>query len=184
MRIFRPLDKFLELSDFFQDYVKQSKTDWSHIIIHHSATKDGQTFDSTAIRKYHIETNKWQEIGYHFLIEQIDGQYYYVLGRPLIMNGAHSGTLVSNFFNKHGIGICCVGNFDVIKPPIDMLNKLRLLVIALQEKFNISKDNVIGHWEVFLRLGLVFTKEAAWSKYKTCPGRLFDLDSFRSSIKI
>ena len=116
------------------------------------------------------------------LVEKIQDQWYYVLGRPLSMPGAHSGTKVSTLYNKTGIGICLVGNYDNTPPLSVALNMLKDVVKKLMNFYNIVRENVIGHWEVFIRLGLAKTKEEAWNKYKTCPGKLFDLDSFRREL--
>jgi hypothetical protein len=35
------------------------------LIIHHSLSKDGQTVDWNAIRRYHIQEKGWDDIGYH-----------------------------------------------------------------------------------------------------------------------
>ena len=51
----KPLDKFRSTDEFFKDWV--TKYEWRNIVIHHSATKDGQTFDSQSIRDYHIKVN-------------------------------------------------------------------------------------------------------------------------------
>jgi N-acetyl-anhydromuramyl-L-alanine amidase AmpD len=179
-RKLKVLDKFKTIDEFFNDWVV--KNGWRAIVIHHSATKDGRAFDSQAIRQYHIKENGWQEIGYHLLIEKVEDEWYYVLGRPLSMSGAHSGTKTSVLYNKIGIGICVVGCYDETPPEQRALDMLREIVKKLMGYYNISRENVIGHWEVFVRLGLARTKEAAWVKYKTCPGKKFDLDAFRRTL--
>jgi hypothetical protein len=46
-----------------------------YIVIHHSLTPDNQTVSWNAIRRYHIDVNKWADIGYHYGIENINGAY-------------------------------------------------------------------------------------------------------------
>jgi N-acetyl-anhydromuramyl-L-alanine amidase AmpD len=174
------LDRFKTVDEFFNDWIV--KDGWRAIVIHHSATEDGRAFDSQAIRQYHIKENGWQEIGYHLLIERVEDEWYYVLGRPLTMAGAHAGTKTSVLYNKIGIGICLVGNYDTVPPEQKALDMLYGVVKKLMDYYNISRENVIGHWEVFIRLGLAKTKEEAWTKYKTCPGKKFDLDAFRRML--
>jgi hypothetical protein len=84
------------------------------IIIHHSATKDGLVFkDWTAIRNYHINTNGWLDIGYHYGVESVDNQYQLMFGRPVSMEGAHCLGQ-----NETSIGVCMVGDFTN-EPPTD-----------------------------------------------------------------
>jgi len=181
VKIMKPLEKFKKLDEFFDKWIVKDRQ-WNAIVIHHSATKDGQTFDSQSIRDYHIKVQGWQEIGYHLLIEKIQDEWYYVLGRPLTMSGAHAGTKSSVLYNKIGIGICLVGNYDKETPNQETLAMLKNVVKKLMDFYNIIRDNVIGHWEVFIRLGLAKTKEEAWAKYKTCPGKMFDLNNFRGEL--
>ena len=53
------------------------------IIIHHSATKDGRTFSWSAIRRYHVHTLGWTDIGYHAGIELIGDDFECLFGRAL-----------------------------------------------------------------------------------------------------
>ena len=75
--------------------------DIKDIVIHCSATPDGDDrFDRAAIDRMHKERG-WSMIGYHFVIE-IDGKI--VDGRPLERIGAHvQGS------NAKSIGICMIG---------------------------------------------------------------------------
>jgi hypothetical protein len=82
------------------------------IIIHHSATKDGLVLkDWDAIRKYHIETNGWLDVGYHYGVESVDNQYQIMYGRPTLEEGAHCLGQ-----NDSSIGICMLGDFTYTPP--------------------------------------------------------------------
>jgi hypothetical protein len=69
------------------------------IIVHHTATLD---VSIAVIRKYHIEHNKWNDVGYHFLI-RADGTIEN--GRPVSKVGAHAKGR-----NAHSVGIALTGN--------------------------------------------------------------------------
>ncbi|MDO4540268.1 MAG: peptidoglycan recognition family protein [Syntrophomonadaceae bacterium] len=85
----------------------------TEIILHHSATADGAVLkDFDAIRKYHIEHNGWRDIGYHYVVELVEGQFKVLHGRSESDEGAHCMD-----HNKKSIGICCVGNFELTQPP-------------------------------------------------------------------
>jgi hypothetical protein len=59
-------------------------------------------------------TGGWSDIGYHLGIERVDNAYTVKFGRQLNQMGAHCK---ADRMNHRSIGICCVGNFDEVKPP-------------------------------------------------------------------
>ena len=111
----------------FKKKSSMMKYNWRKIILHHSLTKDGNVVDTQAIRKYHINTNKWFDIGYHFCVDMINGEYEILIGRPLVTHGAHTRGQ-----NKVGIGICLIGNYDKTHPSKEALNKLSELIIKFK----------------------------------------------------
>lgn len=80
------------------------------IVIHCSATREGQDVRASDIDKMHKERG-FSCIGYNFVID-LDGKVE--VGRPLTMNGAHCNTkgLSGKSYNLHSIGICYVGGLD------------------------------------------------------------------------
>jgi len=128
------------------------------VILHHSLTKDGSVVDYTAIRNYHINTNGWRDIGYHYLLEKMpDGKPTILKGRMENETGAH--TLGHN----EAIGICIVGNYDITELPDD----LYMLLVDLLDELNKNHNGiyVMGHNEY---------------SDKSCPGKNFPLAILKS----
>lgn len=138
------------------------------IILHHSATKDSGTVSWNAIRRYHINECKWNDIGYHFGIEFIEdkgdpkGSYEILMGRTLDKVGAHT-----TGHNSDGIGICFVGNFDEAPPPDGQWQAGLKLVRWLCGEFSISRGSIYGHRNF---------------ANKTCPGKMFSIDNFKMDL--
>jgi N-acetylmuramoyl-L-alanine amidase len=80
------------------------------IIIHCSATKEGQEFFADDIRKWH-KARGFSDIGYHFVVN-LDGVIEY--GRDLSRRGAHC-----KGHNDGSIGICYVGGLNKEGEPMD-----------------------------------------------------------------
>ena len=146
-----------------------------YIVIHHSHTVDSETKSWDAIRKYHIETNGWKDIGYHKGIERIKNDVMVFEGRADDAAGAHAKELGMN--NK-SIGICVVGNYDIIKPSSVHLELLKRLCHAYMANYNIPVENIIGHRDVGMMAGFNWRR----GEYKSCPGEMFDMDDFRKLV--
>ena len=136
----------------------------SSIVIHHSLTKDGKTVSWDDIRRYHKGLG-WRDIGYHFGVELVDNEYEVMVGRMLNESGAHCKQEEMNY---KSIGICCVGNFDDYAPPQAQWELTLRLVRSLMEVFYINRENVFGHNQ--------------FASYKTCPGKSFNMDTFRKGL--
>ena len=69
--------------------------------------------------------------------------------------------------NHDGIGICCVGNFDIEPPSVKQWQLLVKLCKSLSYTFNIVLSNIKGHCD--------FSE-------KSCPGKMFDMQRLRDDI--
>lgn len=129
----------------------------NYLAIHHSAGPDTQT--PQQIANFHIQSNGWGGIGYHFLVAK-DGTVYYV---------GDIGTARANVanLNEQVIGICLIGNFmdgNLPSPEqLDSTKKLCNFLINFPALSNIdSWDNIRGHKELP-------------GQSTTCPGDSWDL---------
>lgn len=173
---------------------------WKGIVWHHSASPDGQTRDWDGIVKYHTsyridfdtvsrETYErrlkvhdgkvfqlpWKSVGYHGGTEWVGDRVVFTGGRSLDQIGAHAGVKgASNLFNTEYLGLCAIGNFDVAPPKPEHWDFNLQVTRKFMEAFNIPASHVIGHREVFERLGVPVQK--------SCPGKAWDLNLFRSLL--
>lgn len=151
------------------------KTQWENIIIHCSDSFFG---NANEIRKWHIERG-WRDIGYHFVICNglLDPNFHLSCydgsieaGRAIngdrwveeLEKGAHTLGM-----NHCSIGICMIGQKVFTNK---QLIALRKLVEYFMVRFNIPKDNILGH------------KETANAGGKTCPN--IDMYEFRDSLTV
>ena len=80
------------------------------IIVHCSATKEGNNISAATIDQWHKDRG-WRGIGYHYVVA-LDGTIEY--GRSIYDTGAH----VRNH-NKGSIGICYIGGLGPSMEPKD-----------------------------------------------------------------
>lgn len=133
-----------------------------YIIIHHSASKDHGTLDFVGLRDWHVNHNGWPDIGYNFVLEDINGRYTAIMGRHPNDIGYHCSGM-----NHKSLGICFVGNFEKSMPPVDQWNLGVRLVRWLLEKYNLSTHRVEGH---------------RYFKATACPGKNFNMQKFKDDI--
>ncbi len=118
---------------------------WRYIVIHHSASDGGSeaAFDVTH------KGLGWRGVGYDFVIGNgngsPDGLVEVTFRWEEQQDGAHAGVAE---FNRYGIGICLVGNFDQTYPTARQMEALVGLINYLQERCQIPTANIMGHRHV------------------------------------
>ena len=80
---------------------KKSKRSINEIIVHCTASYEGQPLTVEAIRRMHIRERGWSDIGYHYVV-YLDGTIHD--GRDVNISGAHC-----TGHNTHSIGVVYVG---------------------------------------------------------------------------
>ncbi len=143
---------------------------WKHLVIHHTATASG---DVELIHQMHLQRKDssgvpWKGIGYHFLIGNgqgmDDGQIEATFRWNEQISGAHAGV---GQFNRDGIGICLVGNFELTDPTPAQIRNLIRLIEMLSDRYEIPADQIIGHQDV---------------KATACPGKNFPWKTLREAF--
>ncbi len=139
------------------------------IILHCSDSEFG---NALLIDFWHKQRG-WKGIGYHYVVQNghpysktntphkltfLDGMIE--AGRPERNGGAHA-----RGHNKDSLGICMIGKPGEFTHA--QLVSVRALILNIQNRYNLSIDDVYGHYEFDLA--------------KTCPG--LDMYFFREYIK-
>lgn len=139
----------------------------THIILHHSLTKDSDTVSWAAITEYHKSLG-WKDNGYHFGIELVPrGEYAIMIGRHL---EARAAAVKEENMNARGIHICVIGNFDLDVVPEPQWNLAAYVTAILCRTKHIPLANVMGHRDFRLD--------------KSCPGKKFRMDYFRHAVEL
>lgn len=117
-----------------------SRKSTEYIAIHCAATKAGQDFDVSDIRKWHVEQNKWADVGYHLVIK-LDGTVQ--AGRPLDAIGAHV-----KGYNAVSVGVCLIGGLDANGEPADTFTEAQYNALEATLRFlrrYASNARIQGH---------------------------------------
>lgn len=131
-----------------ESIVKKSKRVINEIIVHCTATPEGQDVTVNSIRQGHLRRG-FSDIGYHYVIYR-DGSIHD--GRNVNISGAHC-----TGHNQHSIGVCYVGGLENIPnvpyeklPPKDTrtaAQKASLLKLLKELKALYPKATIHGHYE-------------------------------------
>lgn len=142
---------------------------WKYIIIHHSATDEGNSLNFNKLHK----RKGWAGIGYDFVIDngtdgKKDGQIEATPRWIKQQKGAHCR---ASDMNSKGIGICLVGNFSKSRVSEKQMDALVYLVNILREYYKIPESRIMGHGQV--------------SGARTeCPGKYFPWHEFYRKLNL
>ena len=120
---------------------------WTHIVIHHSATTFG---NARQLDRAHRKRGFSNGLGYHFVIDngtsgRKDGQIE--VGRRWLRqeDGAHCH---ADGMNHRAIGICLVGNFSTRSLSEAQMRSLLALVDQLRRFYHIPLHRIVRHGAV------------------------------------
>ncbi|XP_044753192.1 peptidoglycan-recognition protein LE-like [Coccinella septempunctata] len=133
-----------------------------HVIICHSATEGANTIAENIllvrlIQSFHMDSRKWSDIGYNFLIGD-DGSVFEGRGWNLV--GAHTRQ-----YNSVSLGICFIGTFSRHKPSQNAMTNAKKLIEHGVSIGAISQDySLLGHCQC---IGTESPGEALFMEIKT-----------------
>ena len=135
----------------------------TNVVIHHSATKDGLLKDYDAIKRHHMEVDGWSDIGYHWVVERVNGTLVAIPGRDENTRGAHCSEYL---MNSVGIGICVVGDFSQSPPDEETYWFVAQLCKDIMSRHPII--NIKGH---------------CFYSSTQCPGAMFDINKLDRIVR-
>jgi len=133
------------------------------LVVHHSATDTG---NAACFRVLHRGVNRWNDIGYHFVIGNgsYSGDGVVEKGRAVPYQGAHAKGA-----NEDSLGVCLVGNFNRCEPSELQMVSLGKLLDSLLKKYSLPPGRITLH-----RLVKGSSTE--------CPGRFLTLSGIMDII--
>jgi len=154
------------------DNAKVKKGRWKYIIIHNSATRQG---NAKAFDSYHRNVRKMQNgLAYHFVIGNgsSSGDGEIEIGNRWVrqINGGH---VASDYLNNISIGICFVGDFNRDLPTKAQAAALQELTMYLRQRCG----------KVQGKLPIVRGHKQINPKPTDCPGDRFPLKWLNSTFK-
>jgi N-acetylmuramoyl-L-alanine amidase len=145
--------------------LRKSKRRIDEIIVHCTATPEGQPRTVEQIRAQH-KAQGWSDIGYHILVT-LDGQAH--LGRDMDISGAHA-----EGHNSHSIGVCYVGGVEnrpgvaykdlKAKDTRTEAQKATLMALLMDLRKLYPKARIIGHRDVSHKACPSFDAKTAYQR--------------------
>lgn len=149
----------LDNPEGWRKYEGDLRNAYQTIVIHHSVLYDSDDYATIkAVQNLHIDDRGWADIGYHFCVGQ-DGTVFE--GRQMSARGTHT-----ELYNSGSLGVCLLGNFEVISPTQSQINSTNELVRWLALRLRLT--HLAGHRD--------------FNSQTVCPGQnLYELlDEFAS----
>lgn len=122
--------------------VKKSRRAINEIIVHCTASYEGNAMTVEQIRRMHVRERGWSDIGYHYVV-YLDGSIHN--GRDVNIAGAHC-----TGHNSHSIGVVYVGGLAKNGKPADTrtaAQKAALLKLLRKLRQLYPKATIHGHRE-------------------------------------
>lgn len=118
------------------EYERRGLDEVRYLVIHHS----GVAWDSSAcaIARYHVDTNGWPGIGYHWVVRQ-NGVIYYCGDLETVRYNVAGR-------NREVVGICLTGDFTTAPPAALQLAAAGRLLRALRDE--IGWAELTGHRDI------------------------------------
>ncbi len=119
-----------------------------HCIIHHAASNNSQSDYTQLVRSFyvqHTQVNGWDDIAYNYLIAP-NGNIY--AGRdPEKANIKQDNVLGAHFCGKNAntMGICLIGDYEIINPSDTMIGKLIELLTWKYVKDTLNPSYTFKH---------------------------------------
>ena len=130
------------------------------VVIHHTAGPTSQTPDQIA--RFHVNSNGWPGIAYHYLIAA-DGTIYKCWPASTVSYCVEKG-------NTPSLCVCLIGNFTQAGPPAPQWAAAVSLSRMLLDAYDLTK--LFGHKET----------PTSPPQSTACPGAKFDMNAFRFSV--
>tara|TARA_R110000803_G_scaffold149543_2_gene214951 strand:- start:78 stop:587 length:510 start_codon:yes stop_codon:yes gene_type:complete len=136
------------------------------IVVHQTDSADQGKFSAYNVANYHVNTNNWAGIGYHYFITD-DGSVYQTNQDDVVSYHASGYNNRSLSVAITGDHVCSSGddNYDVISK--EKYNALVFVLAKISNQYNIPSESIIGHNET--------------GSPKPCPN--LNLEQLRSDVK-
>jgi len=116
-------------------YSTRSRSDIKYLVIHHTAIP--AEVPIVRIARYHVDSNGWPGIGYHYYI---DAQ-----GKIFLVNRMETVAYHAREANSSGLAVCLAGNFMTEIPTEAQLKAAGHLCAWLLQELNLDEEAIKGH---------------------------------------